>query len=169
MIPYQTSDAFEDRLTGGILPIRVLAFVIDGVIVTVLVAALWVALLVMGLLTLGLLWPLFALLPVVPVLYNWLTVAGPGQATPGQAICGLRVVRDIDLGRPNSAQALVWAAGFAVTVALGAVWLALALVTIRHRAPHDIVAGVTVVRRLSRPLTEAPRKANITSGDIWAA
>ncbi len=172
MIPYATAfqnDAFEDRLTGGILPSRVLAFVIDGVIVTVLAAALWVVLLVMGLLTLGLLWPLFALLPAVPVLYNWLTVAGRGQATPGQAMCGLRVVRDTDLGRPNSAQALVWAAGFAVTIALGAVWLAVALITTRHRAAHDIVAGVTVVRRIDSPLTEGPRRANIGPGNIWAA
>ncbi len=183
MIPYPAparsapspfGDAAEDALTGGILPRRVMAFVVDGLIVAVLAAVAWVALLLFGLLTLGLGLPLLGLLPAVPVLYNWLFTAGPGQATPGQAMLGLRLVRDDDLGRPNSAQAFVWSVGFAATIALGAVWLLVALVTRRHRAAHDIVAGVSVVRAAAvatsrSALTGRGGRANIGAGNIWAA
>ena len=178
MIPYadalQPTDAAEDALTGGILPRRVVAFVVDGLIVTILAAVAWAALLLFGLLTLGLGLPLLGLLPAVPVLYHWLFTAGPAQATPGQAMLGLRLVRDDDLGRPNSAQAFVWSIGLAATIALGVVWLLLALVTRRHRAAHDIVAGVSVVRDAALPtakstLTGRGGRANIGGGNIWAA
>ena len=169
-----TTDAAEDALTGGILPRRVVAFVVDGLLITILAVVAWAALLLFGLLTLGLGLPLLGLLPAVPVLYHWLLTAGPGQATPGQAMLGLKLVRDDDLGRPNSAQAFVWSIGLAVTIALGAVWLLLALVTRRHRAAHDIAAGVSVVRaaalRTSKSaLTGRDGRANIGHGNIWAA
>ena len=178
MIPHADTmlpiDAAEDALTGGILPRRIMAFAVDWLIVTILAAAAWVALLLFGLVTLGLGLPLLGLLPAVPVLYNWLFTAGIGQATPGQAMLGLRLVRDDDLGRPNSAQAFVWSLGFAATVALGAVWLLLALVTRRHRAAHDIVAGVSVVRAAAvgtskSTLTGRGGRAKVVTGNIWAA
>ena len=165
--PASEDRALEGRLTGGILPRRILAFVLDGIVVTILAALAWTMLMLFGLLTLGLAWPLLGLLPALPTLYNWVFAASAAQATPGQAAMGLRLVRDDDLGRPNTAQALVWAAGFTITVVAGAVWLLIALVTRRHRAAHDIVAGVTVVR--TTPLTATTRAADMKVGNIWAA
>ena len=37
--------------------------------------------------------------------------------------------------------------GFYVTLALGAVWLVVALLTTRHRTLHDLLSGLVVVRR----------------------
>lgn len=132
-------------LVHHVLRRRLCAFVVDGLIVSVLCAVAWTLLLAFGLLTLGLGMPLLGLVPLVPLLYNWLTLTAYG-ATPGQSLLGLAVRRDADLGRPTSLEALVWTIGFIVTVSLGAIWFALALLTTRKRTPHDLVSGLTVVR-----------------------
>jgi uncharacterized RDD family membrane protein YckC len=152
----------EDLLTEGVLGRRILAFLVDAVLVTVLCGALFVVLLALGLLTLGLSMPLLGLLPCVPVAYNWLSLASPLQATPGQRLLGLVVVRAADLAPPTVLEALVWTVGFVVTVSLGAIWLAVALVAPRHRTLHDIVSGLVVVR--SRALTAPAPVWNPPSG-----
>ena len=68
------------------------------------------------------------------------------SATPGQALLGLVVRRNDDLGRPDLLEALISVVGFYVTLALGAIWLIVALVTRRHRTVHDLLAGLVVVR-----------------------
>ncbi len=140
-------------LTGGVLGRRIWAFLVDGLILAVLCGALWVALLAFGLLTLGLGLPLLGALPAVPLLYNWLSVASAGSATPGQRLLGLTVRRDADLGQPTPLEALIWTLGFMATMALGAIWFGFALLTVRHRTLHDLVSGLVVVRR--RSLEEA--------------
>lgn len=150
----------EAGLTEGVLTRRVFAFLIDGLLVTVICAALWVVLGIFGVMTLGLGLPLLGLIPLVPIAYNWLALMGRSSATPGQALLGLRVRRDEDLGQPSGLQALVWSLGFVITCSLGFIWFAIALVTIRHRALHDLISGLTVVR--SRAVTSAltePRAA----------
>ncbi len=138
-------------LTQGVLRRRVLAWLIDAAIIAVICAALWACFAVLGVLTLGLGFALFAVLPAVPVLYHWLFVAAPSAATPGQAFMGLVVRREEDLGPVSSFQALVASGGLYLTLALGAVWLAVALVTPRKRTLHDMAAGTIVVR--ARALT----------------
>lgn len=138
--------ANEVALTEGITMRRVLSALADGLLIGIVLGILHVVLGVLGFVTFGLAWFLIGGLWVLPTAYVALFVASPAQATIGQALLGLSVVRDDDLGRPSPVQAIVYAVGFTVTMAAGAVWLAIALFTRRARCLHDIVAGVAVVR-----------------------
>ncbi len=151
-----------DALIHGVLSRRVFAFVLDGLMIACLCGVLWLLLLVFGLLTLGLGLPLLGLVPFVPLLYNWLSVASSLSATPGQRIMGLVVRRDADLGAPTPLEALIWTAGFVVTISLGGVWFGFALLTVRHRTLHDIVSGLVVVRR--KALTARPAFWDVSRG-----
>ena len=133
-------------LTEGVVGRRVVAWLVDALIIGALLAVLHTLLWVLGFLTFGLGWFLAGGLWVVPMLYVVLFIAAPGQATPGQALLGLRVVRDADLGRPELAQAVVYAVGYELTMWFGALWLLAAFFTRRARCIHDIIAAVTVVR-----------------------
>jgi uncharacterized RDD family membrane protein YckC len=159
-----TPPPWEDLpgLAHGTLLRRVIGFVLDGVIVLIVVKLLAVLLFVFGIVTLGLGLPLLGALPVVPVLYNWLALLSPLSATPGQALAGLVVVRDDDLGPPGALAALIWVIGFYVSLALSGLPLLLALFTRRHRTAHDLVAGLAVVR--SRALTGGPGFWNMRAG-----
>jgi uncharacterized RDD family membrane protein YckC len=154
MIWRQIDDA---DLTEGVLSRRAVAWLIDAVIQAVLMAGLWVFCLTFGFLTLGLGWGLFALLPVVPFAYSILSIAGGISATPGQAMCGLAYRRADDLGRPDFAAAIVATFGYALSIATtGGLVLLLALFTERHRALHDMAAGLVVVRRRTLERMEEP-------------
>ncbi|MBV9785571.1 MAG: RDD family protein [Acidisphaera sp.] len=137
----------EELLTDGVLSRRFWAWVIDALLIMAIVAALWVVLLIFGFMTLGLGLPLLNFVPVVPLAYNFLFVASPAAATPGQQVLGLIVLRNDDLGRPTPLQALLWTIGFYVTLAAGAIWLCVAFFTVRRRALHDLLGNVVVVRR----------------------
>ncbi len=134
-------------LLAGVRRRRVFAWLVDIVLIGFL-ALSWVMLLVgLGFLTFGLTWGLLGWVPLIPLLYNWLWVASPASATPGQMLMGLIVRRDADLGRPSPLQAVVSALGYEVTIAAGAVWFAVCLVTTHKRCLHDLVSGLVVVRR----------------------
>jgi uncharacterized RDD family membrane protein YckC len=138
--------AGEAPLTDGVTGRRVVAWLVDAIAVGILLVALHIAFWLLGFLTLGLGWFMLGGLWVVPLAYVFIFVTSPGQATPGQALMGLVVVRDEDLGRPTPAQALVYAIAYAVTMWAGAIWLIAAFFTRRARCLHDIVAGVAVLR-----------------------
>ena len=138
--------AQDGLLTQGVISRRIAGWLIDAAFILVICAALWTCFAVLGVLTFGLGFGLFAALPAVPVLYHWWFVASAASATPGQAFMGLVVRREEDLGPVSSLQALVASGGFYLTIALGAIWLAVALITPRKRALHDILAGTVVVR-----------------------
>ncbi len=142
----------DAALTRGVLGRRIVSWLADGVIVAVLLILLHVGLLALGLLTLGLGLPLLGLLPAVPFLYTWLCVAGFG-ATPGQAFAGVGV-RGANLSHPSGLQALLYTTGYWLTLATGGLLFAVALVTRRHRALHDMLAGVLVMR------TDEPGRAS---------
>lgn len=159
-----TPPPWEDvpGLAHGTLLRRVVGFVLDGVIVLIVVKLLAVLLFVFGIVTLGLGLPLLGALPAVPLLYNWVALLSPLSATPGQAMAGLVVVRDEDLGPPGALAALIWVIGFYVSLALSGLPLLLALFTRRHRTAHDLVAGLAVVR--ARALTRGPGFWNMRAG-----
>jgi len=136
----------EAQLTGGVTGRRIAGWIIDAFIVGLVLGVLRLALWILGFLTFGFGWFLLGGLWVIPLVYVLAFVASPGQATPGQAFAGLRVVRDDDLGRPTPAQALVYAVMFDLTLWAGAIWLAAAFFTRRARCLHDIVSGLAVVR-----------------------
>ena len=155
-LPISLDDA---ALVDGVLWRRVWAWIIDFVFIAVLASALWVVLLVLGVITLGLGFVLMALLPAVPLAYHILFVAGRRHATPGQAMLGLTVRREDDLGPPNLAQSVVFTGLLWLTLSIGFWPLLAALFTVRHRALHDIASGVVVVRRDA--LTLPPGFANM--------
>ena len=144
--------ADEAALTDGVTGRRVAAWLVDVVLVGIVLACLHLGLWVIGFLTFGLGWFLAGGLWVIPTAYVFAFAASPGQATPGQALLGLIVVRDEDLGRPTPAQALVYAVGYAVTMWAGVIWLLAAFFTRRARCLHDIVAGVAVLRAEAVPM-----------------
>lgn len=164
MIPYASPAAMEqdDYLTRGVLTRRVVAWLIDAALIALLLGAAWSGGVVLGVLTLGLALPLLGWLPVLPFLYTWLSIASPLSATPGQALLGLTVVHDDDFGAPSLWQALASAIGYYLTMALGVIWLAIAILTTRRRTLHDMLAGLVVVR--SRALTEPPGSWNMPGG-----
>jgi uncharacterized RDD family membrane protein YckC len=138
---------FDETLTEGVMLRRVIAYLIDLVLLAALCLAIWAVLFTFGVLTLGLGFPLLSLLPVVPFAYHFLSLLSQASATPGQILLGLTVRRNDDLGPPRPLQAALSVAGFYVTLAFGAVWLATALITVRRRALHDLLSGLVVVRK----------------------
>ncbi len=158
----------ETPLLDGIMARRLGGWLVDAIILAVLLGGLHLGLWIIGFVTFGLGWFLLGGLWVIPVAYLFAFVASPAQATPGQALAGVRVVRDEDLGRPTPAQALVYAVGYAVTMAAGAIWLVAAFFTRRSRCLHDIVAGVAVLRAdaLGEPVAPHAGKSDARNG--WA-
>ena len=138
-------------LIEGVLTKRALALLVDVCVIVVLWTFFAILLGVFGLLTLGLGWGLFAVLPVVPFLYHFLTLAKYG-ATPGQRFMGLAVRRFEDLGPPTPLEAFVCTLCFYATMAVsGGILLLAALVTDGKRTLHDIVSGLIVVRADAAP------------------
>jgi uncharacterized RDD family membrane protein YckC len=137
--------------TQGVPWRRVVAWIIDAILIGIVAAALWAVLFVLGILTLGLGFVLMAALPAVPLAYHILFVASSRQATPGQTMMDLVVVQAIGgslpLARPNLAQAVVFTLGLWVTLAVGVWPFLVVFFTTGHRALHDIVAGVVILRR----------------------
>ena len=84
----------------GVRTRRVLAFLLDYLIVGLLLIPFAILVFFLGLLTLGLGWSLFAILgPAVALLYVWNTLGGRNQATVGMRMMGIRLDR-LD-GRPR--------------------------------------------------------------------
>ncbi len=139
--------AFEDALVQGVLVRRVFATLVDFLLCGIAAGVLVVLGTILGVLTLGLGFGLLVLLPAIPVLYTWFFVARM-SATPGQRLMGIAVRRDDTLGPPDGIEALVWALGYALTLALtfGLLWLLVVFFTRRKRALHDIIPGLVVVR-----------------------
>ena len=139
----------DDLLVAGVLSRRIWAWVLDLVFLAIIGAIVASMLVAFGLLTFGLgfhLWPLLGLLPFI---YHVGFLCGRLSATPGQAVAGLIMRRNDDLGSPSLAQAIVWTLGFYITVAtgIGLLFLLVCLLTVRRRTLHDLVSGLVLVRR----------------------
>jgi uncharacterized RDD family membrane protein YckC len=137
----------DDVLTGGVMSRRCLGWVIDVILIAMLIWALWWVLVMFGLLTFGLGFGAMSILPFVPFCYHFFSLLGASSATPGQRMMGLTVRRNYDLGPPTGLQALVSVLTFYLTISVsGGILLVVALFTTRHRALHDLVSGLVVVR-----------------------
>jgi uncharacterized RDD family membrane protein YckC len=137
----------DAEFTSGVMSRRCLAWLIDLVLIGLIFAVLFVFLLLFGLLTLGLGFGAMAALPAVPFLYHFLSLLRSASATPGQAMMGLTVRRDADLGPPTGLQALIFIVVYYLTMATSGLLLLIALFTTRHRALHDLASDLVVVRR----------------------
>jgi uncharacterized RDD family membrane protein YckC len=157
-IPPRSRDSFADRLMAcdpvtrpqlfqGVIGKRVVAFVVDAIIITVLTVAVYVAIAVLGIFTLGLAWLLFGLVfPAVGLGYNALTIGGPNSATIGQRMMGLEVPMWFG-GKVTPLVAAFHALLFWFSLAIFCPILLWALFDPQKRCLHDILAGVVVINR----------------------
>lgn len=142
------ADRLDDvRLYDGVRTRRILAFLIDYVIVALLLVPFAILVAVLGLLTLGLGWMLYSILvPAVALIYIWNTLGGPKQATKGMQMMGIRLER-LD-GEPVDGMlavvhsVLFWAGNVVLTPLI----LLATLFLDRKRTVHDLLLGTVVAR-----------------------
>jgi uncharacterized RDD family membrane protein YckC len=152
--PHAYDPSANPELFEGVLARRVLAFVIDFVIlaVPVLFAAMFIF--VIGLLTLGLGFFIYALLwpamVIWAVTYYGLTLGGPRSATIGMRVMDLEM--RTWYGAPSYfLLGAVHAVVFWITVsALTPLVLLVCLVNERRRCLHDILVGTIVINNAAR-------------------
>lgn len=138
------------RAYEGVRTRRILAFVIDYIVIALLTIAFAIVVFFLGFLTLGLGWMLYGVLvPAVALLYIWNTLGSADQATTGMKMMGIRLDR-LD-GRPiDGMTAVVHSVLFwAGNVILSPLVLLVTLFSDRKRTLHDLLLG-TVVSRTGR-------------------
>lgn len=140
------------ELFNGITLKRILAYLVDLVVISVLVMAAWVATGLLGILSFGLLLPLQAMAVVLlPLAYHTLLIASPASATLGMRVMGIQVVTAADGLPPSLLQALILTVAFFGSVALtGFLVLIIALFTPQRRTLHDFLAGTVVINAKTR-------------------
>ena len=134
-------------LYSGLVLRRVIAYLVDVLVIAVLGLGLGFALWLLGALTFGLLSPLAVVVMTLwPLAYHSFFIATRG-ATPGMSLFGLEL-RDWSGGPVEPLQAILLVLLFYVTISLTA-WLVLIVVVFneRGRALHDILASTVMVRR----------------------
>ena len=132
----------------GVTLARVLAYGLDLVVIAILVFLTYLAMSLLVLATLGLAWPLYLLIPLVPISYHTLSLSGRAQATLGMRMLGLMVWSDSGRG-PSLPQALCHTLLLYLTLSiLGGLPLLIALFNARRRTIHDAMVGLAVLRRL---------------------
>ena len=142
------SDRLDDvRLYDGVRTRRIFAFILDYLLVALLMIPFGAIVALLGIVTLGLGWLLFGILfPLVALIYIWITLGGPQQATVGMRMMGIRLER-LD-GRPVDGMlavvhsVLFWAANAILTPLV----LLATLFTDRKRTLHDLLLGTVVAR-----------------------
>ena len=157
-IPPRSGDNFSDRLLafdpvtrpqlfGGVIGKRIIAFIVDALVIALLTVVVYVAIAVLGVLTLGLAWLLFGLaFPAIGLGYNALTIGGPNSATIGQRMMGLEV-RTWFGGKVLPLVAAFHALLFWFSLVIFCPILLWALFDPQKRCLHDILAGVVVTNR----------------------
>jgi uncharacterized RDD family membrane protein YckC len=133
-------------LTRGVLSRRFMALILDCILISIFGWGMAIFIAVFGFFTLGLGWLAFHIIPWLPLFYFTLLV-GNGGATLGQRAFGLMVRQDADLSPPNMAQALVWTLLLWLSFVLACIPFLLALSGPRHRAAHDLLSGLVIVRQ----------------------
>ena len=141
--------AYPVARTDGVLGRRLMAYLVDLVIILGFTAILAVAIFFLGFLTFGLGWALYAILgPAAALLYNAVTIGGPHQATIGMRMAGLRVV-GASGGRVDAVTAAVHALLFWVALGTFVLWLLdvmIGLARSDRRLGHDLLVGLMLVR-----------------------
>ncbi len=157
IVPAQEPDApWLDHLAypetyDGVTMRRLLAYLVDLLIIAPTVAVVAVIFWMLGVLTFGLLMPLLGLmLLAVPFCYHTLLIGGTASATFGMRLFGLQV-RRLDGGRPDHILAALLTAAFYISVAFTG-WLIMLVVlfNVRGRALHDFLCGTVVINTRGR-------------------
>lgn len=133
----------------GVLGGRIMAWIVDFLIIAMLTWLIVTMLSIAGFLTFGLTWMLIPIAAVGTLLsYAAITIGGARQATFGMRMSGLRVER-VAGGRPDGLAAAVHALLFYVaagTVALWCLTVSIGLLRRDKRMGHDLLTGLVVVR-----------------------
>ncbi|MDO6963759.1 RDD family protein [Rhizobium alvei] len=131
----------------GLLTRRVMAFIIDYMIILLLMIPAAVIVFVLGIATLGLAFYLFPILFfIVAGLYFGLSLSGPFQASLGMRTMDVRMIRD-DGGPIDFATAILHLVTFWILNSLLTPFILLVgLFTDRKRLLHDILIGTTTIR-----------------------
>lgn len=137
----------DPRALDGVLTRRVLAFLIDYVIIGLLIAVVAVVVFFLGLVTLGAGWLLYFILgPAVAVIYIWNTLGGPDQATIGMRVMNIRLWR-LDGAPIDGMTAVVHSVLFwAFSAVLTPLILLATLFLDYRRTLHDLLLGTVVTR-----------------------
>jgi uncharacterized RDD family membrane protein YckC len=155
--PIANSELFE-----GVLARRVMAFVIDVIIVVVPLVFAWICIFIFGLITLGLGWTLFWMFSPASVIwalfYYGLTLGGPASATIGMRAMELEM--RTWYGAPAYfVLGAVHAIVFWVTVSfLTPFILLVGLFNSRRRLLHDMLVGVVMINNPARAAAQQARR-----------
>jgi uncharacterized RDD family membrane protein YckC len=134
-----------------ILTRRVVAYLIDLLIIGIIGFAVSIPLSIVTILSFGLLGFLWHLVPLIGVLYTIALIAAPGGATLGMRLTGIRAI-SAGGAAPGLARAALFTLGFYLSVGFTAgLVLLLPLITPAHRALHDYLSGLVFVRS-DRPI-----------------
>ncbi|MEN5297479.1 RDD family protein [Brucella sp. TWI559] len=139
---------FESRaFFEGVRTRRIMAFLIDYLIVFLLCIPAAIVIFVLGIITLSLGWALYAFMfPIVALLYVSRTLGGPQQATNGMQMMNIKLVR-LEGGSVDPMLAVVHTVLFwGLNVVLTPLILLATLVIDRKRTVHDLLLGTAVIR-----------------------
>jgi uncharacterized RDD family membrane protein YckC len=136
----------QPELLDGVLSKRIVAFILDAVIIVVLMVPAALLVFILGFVTFGIGWLLYGVLFVVVALgYVAFTLGGPASATVGMRWSGLEV-RTWNGGRMFPLLAIMHALLFWFSVSiLTPLILLVGLFTYRKQLLHDLLLGVVVL------------------------
>jgi uncharacterized RDD family membrane protein YckC len=152
--PHAYNPAVSPELFEGVLERRLIAFIIDVIIIAVPVMVVSMLVLVFGLLTLGLAWLLFWFLTPATVIWA-ICYYGMTLGSPASATIGMRIM-DLEMRTWYGAPAYfvlgaVHAVVFWVTCSvLTPLILLLGFLNDRRRLLHDILVGTVVINNPAR-------------------
>lgn len=149
--PAQSSSQMPTARTDGVLSRRVVAYLIDAVVICFLVMLFGFLIGVAGIFTFGLTWGLYVVLvPGTAILYSALSIGGPSMGTIGMRVAGLAALDASTGGRASPLLAGLHALLFYVgigTLALYVLDIVIGLARSDRRLGHDLLADIIVVRR----------------------
>lgn len=140
-------DPMQDpALYDGMIPRRIMGFIMDWVLLIVIFGVLWVVLGLLTVITFGLFGPIQVfILVALPVLYNWVLIARQG-ATIGMRLNDVEI-RSFDGSVPDAVQALIFAVVYYITVpTTSGLVLLFVFFNDRRRTLHDLLSGTVAVR-----------------------
>ncbi len=152
--PHAYDPAANPELFEGVLARRVVAFLIDVIVIAIPLIAGWMFIFVFGLVTLGFGWALFWLMSPGSVLWA-LVYYGMTLGSPASATLGMRAM-EIEMRTWYGAPAyFVLGAVHAVVF-----WISISMLTpfillvgffnARHRLLHDMLVGTILINKPSR-------------------
>lgn len=135
------------ELFDGVLTRRVMAWIVDTVIISVLIVMMAIAVAIVGIFTLGLLWifmPFFLFFAVL--LYYAATLGSPFRATVGMRIFDL-VLTPTRYAPLDGWKVLIHPFVFWLSIWIFWPLLFIGLFTARRQLLHDIISGTLMLRR----------------------